>query len=200
MRDLVWEERRKPGGARTIVYAGTRSATTRFGAAMLFVVSSLALLWLARRHVEEYPRWVDVVLVTFAIAGLAAAALSSPGSAHGRTEMVDGKDAIREPRHLGGRRRGRGRERRGVFGSTRMPRVVIASTPLCATAFASTSPPSARPPPRTRWCVSSSSFSRRCAHDKAYDALMKSSCSGQPVALGRTWSSELSRPGMKWSR
>jgi len=90
-RDLVWEERRKPGGARAIAYAGTRSSTTRFGAAMLFVVSSLALLWLARRHVGEYPRWVDVVLIMFAIAGLAAAALSSPGSAHGRIEMVDAK-------------------------------------------------------------------------------------------------------------
>jgi hypothetical protein len=90
-RDLVWEERRKPGGARSIVYAGVRSSTTRFGAGVLFVVSSFALLWLAHRHVKEYPRWVDVVLVSFVLAGLAAAAFSSPGSAHGRIEITGGK-------------------------------------------------------------------------------------------------------------
>jgi hypothetical protein len=88
-RDLVWEERRKPGGARAIAYAGPRASPTRFGAGLLFVVSSIAFLWLAHRHVKEYPPWVDVMLVTFVICGLVIAALSSPGSSHGRIEIAN---------------------------------------------------------------------------------------------------------------
>lgn len=88
-RDLAWEERRKPGGVRVIAYAGPRASPTRFGAGLLFVVSSLAFLWIAHRHVKEYPPWVEVMLIGFVIAGLAAAALSAPGSARGRIEILD---------------------------------------------------------------------------------------------------------------
>lgn len=70
-----------------IAYAGPGSSTTRFGAAWLFVVSTVGLLWIGNRFVKEYPPWVNVVLVGFLLAGLAAAALSSRGSAHGRIEI-----------------------------------------------------------------------------------------------------------------
>lgn len=90
-RDLAWEERRKPGGARAIAYAGPRSSTTRFGAGLLFVVSSFCFLWIVHRHIERYPPWIDVLLGGFVVAGIAVAALSSPGSAHGRIEIANGK-------------------------------------------------------------------------------------------------------------
>jgi hypothetical protein len=90
-RDLVWEERRKLGGVRAVAYAGPSSSLTRFGAGLLFVVSSLAFVWIGRRFVKEYPPWVNVVLGGLAIAGLAVAALSAPGSAHGRIEISQAK-------------------------------------------------------------------------------------------------------------
>ena len=90
-RELVWEERRKPGGVRVIAYAGPRSSTTRFGAAWLFIVATIGLLWIANRFVKDYPPWVNVVLVGFLVAGLAAAFLSSQGSAQGRIEITESK-------------------------------------------------------------------------------------------------------------
>ena len=90
-RDLAWDERRRPGGARAIAYAGPRASTTRFGAGLLFAVSSLAFVWTVHRHVERYPPWVEAMLGAFVLAGLAVAAVSSPGSSHGRIEVSQAK-------------------------------------------------------------------------------------------------------------
>lgn len=90
-RAIAWDERRKPGGARAIAYAGPRASPTRFGAGALFVVSSLAFLFIAHRNVKQYPPWVDVMLGTFAVAGLAVAAASAPGSSRGRIEISNAK-------------------------------------------------------------------------------------------------------------
>jgi len=90
-RDLVWDDRRKPGGARIIAYAGPRASSTRFGAGLLFAISSLAFVWLIHKHISEQPPWVFVIVALGFFAGAAVAAVSWPGSSRGRLEIAGGK-------------------------------------------------------------------------------------------------------------
>ncbi len=89
-RDLLWDDRRKPGGARVIAYAGPRATSTRFGAGFLFVVSSLAFMWMTHKHVDG-PPWIQVMLGVFVAFGVAVVAVSWPGSSRGRIEVSSSK-------------------------------------------------------------------------------------------------------------
>lgn len=89
--EIVWDDRRKAGGARTIVYAGPRASATRSSAGVLFAICSGAFVWAGHKHLSEQPLWILAVFAMFGVVGLAVAAASWPGSSGGRIEVKPGK-------------------------------------------------------------------------------------------------------------